>query len=335
MSRKEIISLIILVTVLGFGLFRYLTRSYTAEKSQYLMDTIVKISATSREKDVNRKIDKVFDYIRKLETDINEYKEGGWLWNVNNTDKYRYPMQPDAYRMLILADSLYKFSGGAFDVTIKPVFDLWQFSSANPQLPDSLLIKKKLKLVGFDKIRFDENYLYKPRGMQLTFGALAKGYIVDRAREYMLSLDLYRGFIDCHSSMTFFGNKVLPEVVGIQHPRNMNDVIATLQVRDNSIGTSGDYQQYFDLNGIRYHHILNAHTGYPVKNIYSVTVLNPSAFFADGLSTCIFLMNPEIAIDRIKQMPQTEAIIYYQKNNAITSLKSQGIKAIIQSEKTE
>lgn len=333
MKRREITSLIILILVIAFGLYKFLTRSYTDEKSQYLMDTIVKVSATSKSKDVGKKIDQVFDYIKRLETDLDEYKEGGWLYNVNSTNKYRYPMQPDVYRILILADSLYRLSAGKFDVTIKPVFDLWQFSSANPQIPNDKQIKQKLQLVGFDKIRFDADYLYKPYGMQITLGALAKGYIVDRAKEYMHTLNLYKGYIDCHSSMTFYGNTVLPELVGIQHPRSANEVIATLQVKDTSIGTTGDYQQYFDVNGVRYHHILDAHTGYPVKNTYSVTVLHPSALFADGLSTAVFLMEPEAALNCIKSIPHTDAIIYYQRNNTIMSLKSKGIKSIIQSEK--
>lgn len=332
MSRKEITSLIILLAVIVFGLYRYVTRSYTAEKSQYLMDTIVRISATSKSKDVGQKIDKVFEYIKQMETDLNEYKQSGWLWQVNNTNNYRYPMQPDAYELLVLADSLYRFTDGKFDVTIKPVFDLWQFSSANPQLPDSLLIRKTLARTGFDKLRFDQEYLYKPDGMQITFGALAKGYIIDKAREYMRLLDLYKGYIDCHSSMTFFGNRILPEIVGIQHPRKLNDIIATLQVRDTSIGTSGDYQQYFDIDSTRYHHILNARTGYPVKDVYSVTVLNPSALMADGLSTAIFVMDPEQAVDLIKMFPGSEVIVYYRKNGSIMSLKSQGIKTLIQSE---
>lgn len=333
MNRKEIISLFILILVIGFGLYRYLTRSYTAEKSQFLMDTIVKISATSKTKDVNSKIDQVFDYIKKKEKDLNEYKEGGWLWEVNNTDKYQYPMHPDAYRILVIADSLYRMSEGKFDITIKPVFDLWKFDSANPQVPDFKDINQKMQFVGFDKIKFNKNYLYIPSGMKLTFGALAKGYILDQAKEYMYSLNLDKGFIDCHSSMCFYGNIILPEIVGIQHPRKMNEIIATLQLKDIAIGTSGDYQQFFELDGKRYHHILNAKTGTPVDSVYSVTVLNPSAMMADGLSTMLFLMNPEQAIEITKVIPNTEAIIYYQKNNSIMSLKTHGIKALITSEK--
>lgn len=333
MNRKEVISLIILILVLSFGGYRYYTRSYTAEKSQFMMDTIVKISATSKSKEVNHKIDLVFNYIKKLENDLTEYKTGGWIWNVNTTDQYRYPMNPDAFQIFTLADSLYRFTDGTFDITIKPVFDLWGFSSSNPAVPDPKLIQKALLQTGFEKIKFDKDYLYKPAGMQFTFGALAKGYILDKAREYMKSLDIEKGFIDCHSSMTFFGNQVLPEIVGIQHPRKMNEIIATLKVENNSIGTSGDYQQYFDVDSLRYHHILDTHTGYPVKNVFSVTVLHPSAFIADGLSTSLFVMPPEIALEKLKQFPGAEAIIYYQKNGSIVSLKTQGIKKIIQSEK--
>jgi thiamine biosynthesis lipoprotein len=333
MNKKEIISLIILILVLSFGAYRYFTRSYTAEKSQFMMDTIVKISATSQSKDVNHKIDLVYNYIKKLENDLTEYKTGGWIWSVNNTNKYRYPMNPDAFQIFTLADSLYRFTDGSFDITIKPVFDLWQFSSSNPSVPDAKLIKQTLRQVGFNKIKYDKDFLYKPYGMQFTFGALAKGYILDKAREYMKSLDLEKGYIDCHSSMTFYGNQLLPEIVGIQHPRKMNDIIATLKVENNSIGTSGDYQQYFEVDSLRYHHILDPRTGYPVKNVYSVTVLHPSAFLADGLSTALFVMPPEVAIEKIKQYHEAEAIIYYLKNGSIVSLKTQGIKKIIQSEK--
>lgn len=335
MNKKEVVSLIILFVVISYGIFRYVTRSYSIEKSQYLMDTIVKISGTSKSKDIGKKIDMVFEYIKELEQLLDEYKEGSWVWNVNNTDKYQYPMHPEIYSLLTMADSLYRYSDGKFDITIKPVYDLWQFNSPNPAKPDFKDIKSKISLVGFNKLRYNENYLFKPKGVQLTFGALAKGYIVDKAREFMKSLDVDKGYIDCSSSMTFYGNKILPEIVGIQHPRNMNSVISVLHLRDTSVGTSGDYQQYFEYDGHRYHHILDARTGYPVENVFSVTVINPSALVADGFSTLLFLMKPDSAITFIKQFPNTDAIIYYQDNNSILSLRSEGMKNYLQNENGE
>ncbi len=265
MKKKEIISLIILLAVVGYGFVSYLFREYQDTKSKFLLGMSVRISAASQEKTVGSKIDKVFAFIADLEERFNEYDQSSWLWEINHSEEEVFKIDADTFDMLSIADSLYKMTSGAFDITIKPVFDLWDFNSPDPALPDSLLLVEKLKRVDFSKIRFTKDQLYKPRGMELSFGAIAKGYILDRAKEYMQSLKLERGVIDCRSSMIFYGGK-LPQMVYIQHPRKgTEDFVASFRVKDIALATSGDYQQYFDLDGIRYHHILNPHTGYRWK----------------------------------------------------------------------
>ncbi|MDD2332596.1 MAG: FAD:protein FMN transferase, partial [Candidatus Cloacimonetes bacterium] len=278
------------------------------------------------DKTIGNKIDKVFKYIGDLEKRYNDYDPESWMWKVNNSDEEFFEIDKDAYAMLSIADSLYKMTDGAFDITIKPVFDLWNFTSANPVLPDSILMIEKLELVNFPRLKFTKNGLVKPKGMQMSFGAIAKGYILDQAKEYMQSLGLEKGVIDCRSSMIFYGGK-LPQMVYIQHPRKGNeDFVASFRVKDMALSTSGDYQQYFDLDGIRYHHILNPNTGYPVENVYSVTVVHPSAAWADGLSTALFLMNPISAIEKLLTIEGSDAVIYYNQNGETVSLKTQGMK---------
>lgn len=325
MNRKEIISLIILILVMAFAGYKYINRTFTETKSKYLLDTIVEISATSRSKGINRQIDSVFVYIEKLESKLDEYDANSWISRLNSSSGPSFPMDPDAYAILRIADSLHTMTNGSFDITIKPVFDLWGFSSESPTVPDSLLIKEEMKKVGFERVRYDKNRIYLPKGMQLTFGAIAKGYILDRAREYMLSHHLEKGYINCRSSMTFFGSKV-PQVVYIQHPRKTDDSIASFRVTNMSIGTSGDYQQFFELDGVRYHHILDAKTGYPMPNNYSVTVTHSSAAWADGLSTALFVMDPNLGLDKIKSIPACNAVIYYDQNGSPVSLKTLGMK---------
>ena len=327
MNRKEIISLVILILVVSFGAYKYINRTFTETKSKYLLDTIVEISATSKTKSINRQIDSVFVYIEKLESKLDEYDANSWISKLNASPSASFPMDPDAYEILTIADSLYTMTGGSFDVTIKPVFDLWGFSSETPTVPDSMLIKEELKRVGFDRIRFDPQMIYKPVGMQLTFGAIAKGYILDKAREYMIEKGLEKGYINCRSSMTFFGNAV-PQVVYVQHPRKSDDSIASFKVNNSSIGTSGDYQQFFEVEGIRYHHILEAKTGYPMENNYSVTVVHPSAAWADGLSTALFVMEANQGLEKIKAIPNCNAVIYYNQNGSPVSLKTIGMKSL-------
>lgn len=334
MNRKEIISLVILVLVIGYGAWNFIHRSYHDTKmDQDLLDTVVTISARSKVKTVGAEIDSVFAYMRALEQKFNDYDPRSWVSKLNASAGQSIPMDADAFQLLCLADSLHRLTGGLFDITVKPLYDLWGFSSsgwlAGDSLapPDSLLIKDTLKRIGFEKLRYDRDKILLPPGMQITFGALAKGYALDKAREFMQQRGFLSGQIDCTSSMTFFGHK-LAQVVSIQHPRPQpqQETIGSFRIRNGSLSTSGDYQLYFDYEGRRYHHILNPRTGYPAADTYSVTVINPSAALADGLSTALFLLSPEAALDAAKRYPGTNVVIFYQSNGSTVSLKSLGMK---------
>ncbi len=332
MSRKEIYSLIILIVVIGYGAYKYFTREYTEIRSKYIMDTIVEISATSKSKNVGAEIEKVFSLMSDLESKLDEFDSESLISHINSSPDETFDMDLDLFSLLQLSDSLWQMTDGSFDPTIKPVWDLWNFSAEEHIIPDSLLIQKELQKVDFSRIKYDENYLYKPRDMQLSFGALAKGYILDQALSYMKKSFITRGYINCRSSMTFFGYDIAP-LVYIQHPRKEDDSIASFSINNQSVSTSGDYQQYFDKDGIRYHHILDAHTGMPVKDVFSVTVIADNAALADGLSTALFTINPEDALNIVRERSDTNCVIYYRQDEAIVSLKSEGMKELRFNEK--
>ncbi|MDD2230876.1 MAG: FAD:protein FMN transferase, partial [Candidatus Cloacimonetes bacterium] len=292
-----------------------------------ILDTIVEISATSKSKNVSSEIEKTFNLIQDFESKFNEYNPESMLAMINSSEEELFEMDPDLYELLVIADSLWQMTDGSFDPTIKPVWDLWNFGAEEHSIPDSLLILAELEKVDFSRLKYDEKQLYKPQGMQITFGAIAKGYILDKALEYMKERHLLKGFINSRSSMTFFGYKISP-LVYIQHPRKDDDSIASFKVNNLSIGTSGDYQQYFELDGERYHHILDAHTGLPVQNIFSVTVVSEKAAWADGLCTALFTMDPQEALEKVRAMPNTNTVIYYLQDDAIFSLKTEGMKSL-------
>lgn len=330
LSRKELFSLIILIAVIGFGTFKYFTREYTETRSRYLMDTIVEITASSKSKLVGTEIDSVFNFINHLQDKLDEYNPNSLISKINRHETRKIDV--DVYNLLVIADSLYRMTDGRFDISVKPVWDLWGFNTSNPMVPDSVTINNRLSFVGFHKIKYTKDHIHLPDSMQVTFGALAKGYILDQAREYLRKREIFKGYLNCRSSMTFFGNK-LPPLVYIQHPRNPDDIIASFRVNNLSVGTSGDYQQFFEYDNKRYHHLINALTGMPVEDVYSVTVTNPSAAWADGLSTALFLMNSEKAIDVAKAISNTNAVIYFRQNDATVSLKTEGMKTYGLSEK--
>lgn len=335
MTRKELISLLILVLVVSYGAWKYFTRTYMETRTnQDLLDTSVSIQATSKSKKVGAQIDSVFAYIKTLEKKLNDYDPNSWVSRLNSAGGASFPMDPDAYALLTIADSLYQMTDGAFDITIKPLYDLWGFSDSTLVIsdslprtpPDSLLIKETLKNIGFNRIRYNRKTIILPKGMQISFGALAKGYALEKAQEFMQRSGFINGQLDCVSSMTFFGQK-LAQIVHIQHPRpETQNTIGNFKLKNGSLSTSGDYQQYFDYAGQRYHHIIDPNSGYPVQGTYSVTVITPSAAWADGLSTALFLLPPNLAIEKLKQIPQSNAVIYYQDAGQTVSLKTEGMK---------
>ncbi len=152
MTRREIISLIILVCVIGYGAYQFVTREYTEIRSKHIMDTIVEISAHSKSKTVGSDIEDVFDFIRELQTKLDEYDPESLISQINSSSKDEFAMDPDIYELLKLSEQLWQMTDGAFDPTIKPVWDLWNFSSADPVLPDSLLIQKELEKVDFSSL---------------------------------------------------------------------------------------------------------------------------------------------------------------------------------------
>lgn len=332
MNKREITSIVILIAVIGFGIFRFITREYTETKSRYMLDTILEISASSKQKNVGKKIESVYDYIATLEKKLNEYDENSLIFKINNSPETEFTIDEDFYRLLVISDSLFTLTNGGFDITIKPVFDLWHFDADTLAIPEDSQIKEKLSLVDFSKLRYSRDKLYKPQGMQITFGALAKGYILDQVKSFMLGIGLEKGFINCRSSISFWGASV-PQLVYVQHPRKHDDYIASFRVKELSISTSGDYQQFYEYEGKRYHHILNAKTGYPVEDIHSLTVIHPSALWADALSTSLFVLPPELAANIVNKIRDCDAIIYYSINGSIVSLKTKGMAALDLDEK--
>jgi thiamine biosynthesis lipoprotein len=334
-SRKELISLLILLLVIAYGAFKYYHRTFTETKTQTnLLNTVVTITATSQSKNVGAKLDSVFTYIRTLEQKLNDYDSTSWVSQLNRSDGKGFPMDADIYGLFTVADSLHRMTGGRFDITIKPLYDLWGFSDSTlaladtlqQQPPDSLLIAETLKRIGFGKVRYDKKTVYLPQGMQITFGALAKGFALDKARDYMRQLGLINGSIDCTSSMTFLDRKI-SQIVHIQHPRPAaRNTIGSFKIRNGSLSTSGDYQLYFEYDGRRYHHILDPFSGYPVQGIYSVTVIHPSALWADGLSTALFLLPPEQSIEITKGIKDCNTVIFYDSEGSPASMLSQGMK---------
>ena len=185
---------------------------------------------------------------------------------------------------------------GVFDMTIGPLTDLWGFSSDREVvLPDKNEIKKLVRLINYKNVEININdttvYLSK-KGMAIDLGGIAKGYAVDMASSVLKNSGISNFIIKAGGDIYVSGTRDQDSLwkIGIQDPRETNNIIARFNLKDYAVSTSGDYERYKIIGGTRYHHILDVKTGYPGRLSQSSTILAPTSEEADVTSTYIFLL---------------------------------------------
>jgi len=230
----------------------------------------------------------------------------------------------DLKEILSISKELFQKTNKHYDITIGALSEIWDFE--NEVIPTEEEIEKAVQITDFDKLMIQNKYLYKPDGVKINLGSLAKGFIVDEVVEYLKQQEVISGFVNAGGDMRIFGREK-PFKIGIQHPRSeSNEIIDVINVGNKSVVTSGDYERYFLKDGKRYHHILDPLTGYPSQYAISVTVIAETALIADAYSTALFLLEPEQSLKLAQEIDGLEAIIYYIIEDKIQKLETLGIK---------
>lgn len=228
-------------------------------------------------------------------------------------DSYFSPSAEDYSSPAVLflfrkASLLHQSSDGAFDITIAPLSRLWGFLDGDHHVPESSLIKTTLGLIGMEKVFDQKTFLDLPEEMSLDWGGIAKGYGIDLAARALKESGITKGFINAGGDLYCWGENPTGSLwkIGIKHPRK-EGFIGVLEIQDMGAATAGDYQRFFILEGIRYHHIFNPKTGYPAQGKQSVTIVGPEALLCDALSTALFVsLTPETIL---KKYPDYGAVI--------------------------
>jgi thiamine biosynthesis lipoprotein len=186
--------------------------------------------------------------------------------------------------------NIYHDSNGFFDITVAPLTQAWNFFKKPYRIPSQKEIAAALQLVGMEKVKKNNRSIFLLPGMKLDWGGIAKGFGVDLASKSIRALGVQKGFINAGGDLYCWGNNPenQPWQIGIKHPRK-EGFIGILSLHNTGAATTGDYQRYFEANGIRYHHVFNPFTGFPSQNKQSVTVIGPETLLCDALSTALFV----------------------------------------------
>jgi len=254
----------------------------------------------------------VFAEAKRIENLLSKYIPDSEISRLNRSGSLK--VSPDTFYIIKKAKELCQASAGAFDITVAPLVDLWGFTNRQYKLPAEDSIKNTLKLVGCDKIILHEKdnvVEFKFPGMKIDLGAIGKGFAIDCAVKILKENNINSCLINAGGQVYALGEKSgSPWKVAIQNPRKP-EITGTLELKDKSVSTSGDYEQFFFENGKRYCHIIDPKTGYPVTSgVSSITVVTDSGLEADALSTAVFVLGKNRGEELLKKFPRAAAKIF-------------------------
>jgi thiamine biosynthesis lipoprotein len=251
----------------------------------------------------------VFDRIDK---EMSEWKHDSFLAQVNQSaGKSSVRCSEDTVKAIALSLSIAKSTKGAFDPTWAAMWELWDFKE--PKIPIDQEVRSRLQLVNWKNVKLTQDTVYlTDKGMMLGLGGIAKGVALNEARKKLLSEGVHDFLLQCGGQVLAQGNE---RIIGIRKPDGLqNEIIGTIAIQNQSISTSGNYEKYFVLDGVRYHHILDPRTGYPAKGMKSVTVLSENAALGDALSTGLFVMGTFKGMELVERTEGVEALFIDSQN---------------------
>ena len=276
-----------------------------------LFDTVIKIQI------LDPADESILDGLKKLckkyDTMFSNTNTDSELYKLNHANGQPFTVSSETANLIQEGIHYSELSGGAFDLTIEPVSALWDFKADKPTVPSSDAIAQAVSHVDDTKIDIQDNTvtLEDPEA-GIDLGAIAKGYIADQVKTYLKKQGIKHAIINLGGNVDVIGTK--PDGskynIGIQKPFDESgEAITSVQLKDQTVVTSGIYERYFKKNGKLYHHILDPRTGYPCENnLYSVSIITDSSTKADALSTTCFLLGYEKGMELIQSMDGVKAI---------------------------
>lgn len=273
-------------------------------------------------------IEEAIAEIKRIEKIISSWDENSETSLINkNAGIKPVKVSYELFKLIERAKQISELTDGAFDISYASMDNIWKFDGSMKYMPNDNEIKNSVAKVGYDKIILNaknRTVFLKQKGMKISFGALGKGYAVDKAKELLISKQVVGGIINASGDLTTWGTKATGEkwLIGIANPLSKGKIFSWLPIVESSVATSGNYEKYVIFKGKKYSHIINPRTGYPSSGINSVSILAKSAEVSDALATAVFIMGKDSGLFLINQLDGIEAILV-DSNNKIH--KSSGI----------
>jgi len=284
----------------------------------FYLDTVITLTAYTEDGQI---LKDAMEECGRYEQMLSRTIEGSDVWRINHANGKPVKVSEDTAAILRCAAEISENSSGAFDITIAPASTMWDFTSGKVELPDTEALAAAAALVDYSKVQLEGNTVTLPEGMMIDLGGIAKGYIADKVKAYLEERGVEHAILSFGGNIVAIGKK--PDgkdwKVGIQDiDKPTGEYMLVVANRGGSTVTSGIYERGFEVDGVRYHHLLNPKTGWPEQNeLASVTILSESSMEGDALATAAFILGKGKGLELIESLPGIEAV-FIERDRKVT-----------------
>lgn len=257
-------------------------------------------------------IDDVFTEAARIDRLMSTYRDESEISEINrNAATLPVHTGDELFKLIARSLEISKLTAGAFDITYDSVGQHYDFREH--ERPDRQTVEAERENIDFKLVTLDsaaQTTRFQKHGVRINLGGIAKGYVVECAIELLRRRGIENAIVTAGGDSGLLGDRRgRPWIVGIRDPRKEGEVVISLPLQDEAVSTSGDYERFFDEDGVRYHHIIHPATGAPVSGVHSATVIGPDAVMTDALSTSVFVMGVQAGMRLIATLPAYESIV--------------------------
>ncbi len=274
----------------------------------------------------NAKLDRAVDEIKRIEALLTTFDERSQTNHINQqAGVAAVKVDREVFSLIERSIRISKITDGAFDLSYGSIDKrLWNFDQHMSALPSADQAKAMVRLINYQNIILDhENCTVKlkEKGMRIGFGGIGKGYAAEMAKALLKREGVVSGIVNASGDLTAWGNQPngQPWTIGVVNPDHKQLPFSYLNVTDMAVATSGNYEKYVMIDGIKYSHTINPKTGLPVRGIKSVTIISPNAEIADAMATPVTIMGVKAGLNLINQIHHLACIIIDDNNQIYTS----------------
>jgi len=323
---KKILFLLFLSVIGLFGCGNKKSQKISKERTLFGTHIIITVYDEDSKK-AEKAIEAAFNEIERIDNKFNTKKIGSIIDQINSSKGKKIKLDSEGKEIFSKVKELYEVSDKKYDITISPLMDVWGFTTyaSEKKLPSKQEIDKALSKIDYSKVSIKDDYLLFEKPVEkIDTGSFLKGYAISRAKLIMEEIGINSALITSISSIETIGTKPGSKKwrISLQNPSNPNDSsknLAIVNLDDKAMGVSGDYQTFVEIDGKRYHHILDVKTGYPVSDKKMVVVICEDAFTADMLSTAFFSMPIKEILKYVEDKKNVDVFIVDADSKITTS----------------